>query len=678
MQLSDKIISLEEYLTAQTPHGDYIRGLQMSSRSALSLHVGISYPKMYGNSYSLHGIDRLANDQWWIHRELMRQHYGVYATPTAALASLQTSEVFKQYLPHISRDEPTLVAFTATPEDGIRDKQTRVAMGRFIRKFSPWMTDKDIAAIESAHRSELNPDIRLHNFLDEWDTCHTVYTNAAPACMSKGDSSYQIKGSPLRAYQAPGWFVAAMYRPDGSIVARATVWINPEDENDKRQVRVYGDNALQLWLDRKGFAHRGFEGAYLNTKVIGAHSSTSDATKAIMCPYVDSGTNPSTGKTQRTAEENNAYGIWDGNDRLYLINAGHSDKYKGYLAGVQSTSGFIQARPFPINGVCVVTGQKFNAMTSAFVEVWHKGAKGFAVKSAVSDFRSTYINRSTSMLASKTEKVFTYSSSYWLDTDENRAATGYHRLSAKFYPAEQEWSRTLSDITTTHNGDVIKIADSILYVGTNGGTSMLRIHQDELPKDAERVASINEVKTFAAPNARIVRTAANRKVVPGIHPVVELYDGSWAYERHATPVIMFGTKVFIPKDSDASVLSAAELPSVVKSKVDAAVTKARRPGDMIKRIVYENLMDRGDCFAPIAKSGDVFVWDYTFEPDGLSVPTIREFLAQPVDMTKNRNAKEAAVASFFASATKLLAYADAKWAEKAAATTETAATPVAA
>lgn len=675
MQLSDKIISLEEYLTAQVADGSYIRGLQLSSRSALSLHTGISYPKMYGNTFALQGVDRLANDQWWIHRELMRQHYGVYAAPTAALASLQQSEVFKQYLPHISRDDPTLIAFTATPEDGIRDKQTRVAMGRFIRKFSPWMPDKDVAAIESAHRSELNPDIRLHNFLDEWDTCYTVYTNASPACMSKGDSSYQIKGSPLRAYQAPGWFVAAMYRPDGSIVARATVWINPENEADKRQVRVYGDNALQLWLDRKGFAHRGFEGAYLNTKVIGAHSSTSDATKAIMCPYVDSGTNPSTGKTQRTAEENNAYGIWDGNDRLYLINAGHGDKYKGYLAGVQSTSGFIQARPFPINGVCVVTGQKFNAMTSAFVEVWHKGAKGFAIKSAVSDFRTTFIDRNTSLLAAKTEKTFVHGSNHWLDTDANREATGHQRLSAKFYPDRQEWVRGLINITVTTAGDTI-VTDDLVQIIT--GNRLRSIHQAELPKDADRVASINEIKTFAAADAKVVRTAANRKVVPGIHPVVELYDGSWAYERHATAVTMFGTKVFIPKDSDASVLNTAELPTAVKSRVDAVVAKARRPGDMIKRVVYENLMDRGDCFAPISNSGDVFIWDYTFEPDGLSVPTIREFLAQPVDMTKNRNAKEAAVASFLASATKLLAYADAKWAEKAAATTETAATPVAA
>lgn len=667
MKLSDKIVTEEEYMATVLPDGQ--RGRDYCTSTGWSIWGEIPFVQLYGEVLRGNTTTRLPRHLWWMHREIARQQLGVYDPATSVLASIRASTVYGQYQPHISKEDPLLVAFTASVEDGIRDKQTRVALGRFLRKFSPWLSDKDIAALESNHRSELNPDVKLHVWADEYELCKRIYATTAPACMSKGKTAYHANGDvPLKCYTAPGWHLAVLYR-EGVAKARGIVWINPENPADKRQVRVYGDAALQTWLNRNDFAHKSFGGAYLYTEIVKGVSENGDDSKPVLCPYVDSGTH---GQASRPESEQNGYGVWDGENRLYLIHRKDHNKYS-LRTGLQTTAGYVHARPMPINAISVVSGKKINALTDAYVRVWHQGAVGYAMPSETTGWKMAKVPVTfENMYIGPGTETFVDASTVWVDEPSVRAARSYMKLDALFYPDEQNWIKITSGISVTTAGRWIKTTDVVNYVTTD--KLLTTKHLSEVESNATRLAAIDDRKTFAAAGVEFVVTKDNRKVVPSVHPVTQLYNGTWAYTRHVRAINMFGTAVYVLKDADEAEISSMEMPQVIKNRIIDVMNKAKRVDVGLKKAIFDNLMDRGDCFAPLAgdqKAG--FDWGYAFESDGLQSSVIRAFLSTPVDMTKNHNAKQAAVVQFHSVASKVLQVADEAWAAKTAATTTTAA-----
>lgn len=72
--------------------------------------------------------------RWWMEREALRAAHGVYPEVTSVLENLVNSFGLQQHFIHISAEDPNMVAYTASVEDGQRDKQVRLSFGKLIRK----------------------------------------------------------------------------------------------------------------------------------------------------------------------------------------------------------------------------------------------------------------------------------------------------------------------------------------------------------------------------------------------------------------------------------------------------------------------------------------------------------------------------------------------------------------
>jgi hypothetical protein len=75
----------------------------------------------------------LPSHLWWILRERLRMVYGVYPTPTNSIERLLKWNHTMNYCVHISTQDPTLVAYTPSPQDGAMDKQVRLSLGKLLR-----------------------------------------------------------------------------------------------------------------------------------------------------------------------------------------------------------------------------------------------------------------------------------------------------------------------------------------------------------------------------------------------------------------------------------------------------------------------------------------------------------------------------------------------------------------
>lgn len=681
MKLSDKIVSLEEYLRVELPNGNGVIGQNFHKKLSvprLTFPYGTLRPVGDGSgSLNVQTVDWLPESLWWAHRELMRQQLGVYAARTSTLNNLVQHYGLHQYFPHISRDEPELIAFTMTPEDGIRDKQTRVALGRFVRKFFHLAVDQDIAKAESRHRSELNPTVKIIPWETEYDKCLSVYMTLT-SCMGKGISSFQSDVHPLKTYCAPGWHLAVMYSDEEATQpsARGIVWINPANTDDKRWVRVYGDPSLESWLKRNNYAEKGFHcdnsGAYLYTHAIKKlNGSVSGNQRKVLAPYLDAGSNVHGGG--RDEEDKNGYGLWDGENRIYLMSRVGSSKYPN-MGCIQTTSGYLDMRPTPINVPCVISGEMVNAIKDATVaDVYFNGKLGFALKTAYMqhNWKSVALYKDgTAMIVKATGETptFKFGGTTYLDNTETRVNCGYKQLAAKYYPTEQEWVLK-GEFVETEDG-FIKPTDVVNMISASSAVRKFHSDRVALQPDFVRVASIDDVKTWAHPSLTVVTTTANRKVVPGVHPVTQMYDGTWAYTRHVRMVSMFGVRIAIPKEGDVTaMLGSLELPAPIVKSIENIVEASTRHDAAVRRVFYKHMSDRGDCYVPNEIDKDDVNWTYEFEAAEIKVGVIRKFLALPGDDARING--DTAGPSFHVNGNKLLKVLDERWAAKAIKTAET-------
>jgi hypothetical protein len=665
MKLSDKIESIEDYLTAVAPTGDRMRDLRAANgRFSLwrSLYVNIVDPT--SRTVAVSHVSNVAPHQWWMHREDARQHHRVYDPPTSVLMELHNCANFSQYFLHISTKDPTQIAYTPSHADGCVDRQVHMALGRFLRKYSLTLSDNEVAALEARHRSELSPDVKLHSFIDEWDACLNVYKNVN-SCMAKDESVFRSDIHPVAMYKAPGYHLAVLYNDRGKAAARCVVYINPNDETDKRWVRVYGDVVLYTWLRKNNFQAKPLTGTYLYTHKLPDSGGDGVNYKArILMAYLDPG-------SERSASLHNGPVIWDGGNKLYVLPKAYDPtRYpKAFVA--QSTGGYLDAFMTPVEVTSLISGKSFNAMEQQYEHVWVGGKRGFALKSEITGFFKARVTRADFALVPPDTPLFTYNATSWLDTADLRMELGFMKLSPRHYPDAQEWiSPEQANLVVRTPEGYIRKEDVVFLIIHK---ELRKIHQASVQEGCERVASIDEVKTYAAPGEQVVRTTANRRVVPGVHQVVQLYNGEWMYERHTSAVEVFGTRVFVPKDAPADVLKNIGLPQAVRDNIAVIARTNKRNDAVVRRVIYEHLMNRGDVFVPIAhvKAESRFEWSYVWSASEVVVEPIRALLAasEPTHV----GAIQAAVDNFKTLASLLIAEIDRVWAEKTAAeTTETA------
>jgi hypothetical protein len=167
--LAEKLDSKEKYFAVV---GSATSGSQAAQNSAI---------------YFENTLFRASPIPWWHEREMMRMKHGIYKTSvlTEALNAVWAG----QHAVHVSREDPTQLAYTASVEDGERDKQLRVSPGRFVRKYFPLLSDKQIQLLEEAHKTDLDTSYLVAR---TEDAIAEVYTNMSgdTGCMRRSGSSF--------------------------------------------------------------------------------------------------------------------------------------------------------------------------------------------------------------------------------------------------------------------------------------------------------------------------------------------------------------------------------------------------------------------------------------------------------------------------------------------------------
>lgn len=215
----------------------------------------------------------LNDENFWLFREALRFGNRSYMRPGfAGLVQNYHYHLWWHY-PHVSLEDPTMVAYTPNHEYGKRDRQVRVKVGRYLQKFYG-----DVLS-ESQIREAANLCKKLEiGYADDADSMVEVYANGPHSCMAGGDDCYDGGLHPVRAY-ATGEFRLAYIHNGERYTARGFV-----HEPSKTWVRTYGDDGTVLadMLRAEGYTKTaGWSGKKL---LWIEHPSDDDAP---LLPYID-------------------------------------------------------------------------------------------------------------------------------------------------------------------------------------------------------------------------------------------------------------------------------------------------------------------------------------------------------------------------------------------------------
>ena len=139
-------------------------------------------------------------------------------------------------------EKPDMIAYTRSLKDGMRDRQVRVKLGRYlVQTFGDRLSDQKIAQLVAQHNEHQCEKLRWHIAMTP-KRIETVYQRGPNSCMSKPRRYFDFRinddhdAHPTSIYGAGDLGVAFLWR-GGRITARALVW--PER---KVYGRVYGDS----------------------------------------------------------------------------------------------------------------------------------------------------------------------------------------------------------------------------------------------------------------------------------------------------------------------------------------------------------------------------------------------------------------------------------------------------
>lgn len=275
-------------------------------------------------------IKMLIDDSWQL-RERSRLNDGTYTQLPDFIAP------FTQPLhyAHVAKQDPTKIAFTATPEKGMQDIQTVISVSTYLGRFTALSGDqiRDLAARYES-RVTINDETLVIDYTRKAfrfaysDQPVKSESSDHVSCMARSARSYtgHLTSSPYlhpaEAYSTDqdGLHIAYTVDPNhaNTVTARAVVW-----PKHKHFVRVYGLEerdriGLTSLLQSRGYTrHYSFEGAPLAR--IGLSNDDDDEDGTFLMPYIDGDT--------RTVES------YADEKRFYIAEAGdyEASETQGYI-----------------------------------------------------------------------------------------------------------------------------------------------------------------------------------------------------------------------------------------------------------------------------------------------------------------------------------------------------------
>jgi hypothetical protein len=198
------------------------------------------------------------NEQnFWIVREAYRFATGLYQFPMFVDRMRDKGgydyDLFYHF-PHVSLDDPTMMAYTPSLEYGLRDRQVRIKVGRYLAKYyGNTLSQTEIRYYANGEK------VNELCFAETADEIERVYVEGPGSCMGgKSENSFDTDGiHPARVYE--GEFKLAYLEECEEITARALV-----HEPTMTYVRTYGHegDTLAGRLNDAGYSKAyGWDGA---------------------------------------------------------------------------------------------------------------------------------------------------------------------------------------------------------------------------------------------------------------------------------------------------------------------------------------------------------------------------------------------------------------------------------
>lgn len=448
-------------------------------------------PSAFYSAFHVNGdLHRAIKVPWWHEREMMRIKHGIYKA--TVLTDGLNAAWPGQHAVHVSREDPAQLAYTASVEDGERDKQLRVSPGRFIRKYFPLFTDKQIQALEETHKADLDSTYLVARTEADIRMVYTTMQGDS-GCMRRGGEWFGGTNThPSVAYTGPGFGVAYLRSPSNHIIARCVIWVNPEKPDDKRAVRIYGHPTLKRKLLADGFTFKALTGAKL-AKVPLPKAANHD--NHYYLPYLDG----PEGYQSDQAGSHVRISV-DGN-HLEIISASTATKVaqQGFsVAQARTTAGAVRLNPPPAEEVLtsLITGARIRKFADqcikcvklvegVFVDGWATPAELVTAGYVTGRYELPGV-RAEQRMAPRDQVVDGY-----ILTPRGREILGMHSLSSAYYPAGSTHVRV---VTETDTGHVIRAEDAIGYLDQAGNlrvVHMSRTRADRMYVKATPMKSVH-------------------------------------------------------------------------------------------------------------------------------------------------------------------------------------------
>lgn len=207
-------------------------------------------------------------DNFWIAREAIRFNYELYEPLWFYKKVMGLRNDLWWHFPHMSIDDPSMIAYTPSAEYGKRDRQVRMKVGKYLTQFYGERLSAGVIRdiVNACKKLEIKWAVTA-------DEIAYVYTHGPSSCMS-GDNWGSVH--PTMVYE--GEFRLAYLERSDVILARGLV-----HDPSMSWVRVYGEEADTLAgaLNAAGFTKESGwpDGAKLK-RVMDRHHN-------VMMPYID-------------------------------------------------------------------------------------------------------------------------------------------------------------------------------------------------------------------------------------------------------------------------------------------------------------------------------------------------------------------------------------------------------
>lgn len=503
-------------------------------------------------------ILRSDQDRWPLCRDAIREWVGVYPDPGNVLAWLREQGLAGQYFPHVSKEDPAMVAFTPDRAMAVADRKVRTTMGKLLRKFLVLASDETIAQLEASHRAYMDPHFEFASTADDIEHVYTTMDGDSGCMRHERDHFNLIDYHPSAVYSAPGMGVAYIKNGD-RITARSVIYDNPDNPTDKRYVRIYGDRALERKLKGKGYRLAGLAGC----KIAALVDESFDESNNYVMPYIDT---PGGGGSGCYDSRVTGAVRYKGDEYLTLLDSVTSDNLRRAtgrnIAGVTNQGGYTYVPTIDTSsfeGICSLSGKAFNKLSDTTKE-WLKedGTVGTALTREI-DALDDYI---TLRRFDTGRNTLEYLLCTEATADKHRINIGVGYSSYFNDTATCEYlGLALLDIEFYPDGGFVN--NSITVTGP-GGKPILKTDSFEVVNDEARVEHkhISQLPSFKAhgytpirgskgikrlihkTNPRLVTTVSGMRAVRGLSDIAQTWDGQWCYSRNVEHFSVLGADAY--------------------------------------------------------------------------------------------------------------------------------------